>query len=55
LTSPVLLQKGKDLATEWGCSFVAVDNYVDYNVEEALCVSIREVVERRRLKESLKR
>lgn len=52
LTSPVLLQRGKDLATEWGCSFVAIDNYVDYNVEEALSLAIREVVERKKLNKS---
>ncbi|KAL6942002.1 hypothetical protein ACO0QE_003166 [Hanseniaspora vineae] len=52
LTSPVLLQRGKDLATEWGCSFVAIDNYVDYNVEEALSLAIREVVEKKKLNKS---
>lgn len=44
LTSPILLNEGKKLATEWGCSFIAVDNYNDYQCEEALGVVVAESV-----------
>ncbi|OBA25587.1 hypothetical protein HANVADRAFT_18371, partial [Hanseniaspora valbyensis NRRL Y-1626] len=42
LTSPILLNEGKKLATKWGCSFIAVDNYNDYQCEEALGVVVSE-------------
>ena len=44
LASPILLEEGKKLATEWGCSFIACDNYVDYQCEEALGVIVAESV-----------
>lgn len=49
--SPLALQKlvaeGKSLARKWGCGFVAVDSMEeDGEVEEALALMIREIVER---------
>lgn len=44
LASPILLEEGKKLANEWGCSFIACDSYVDYQCEEALGVIVAESV-----------
>lgn len=46
LSSPVLLQWGKDLALQWNCGFVAVDSMTDNNVDVALSMLLREIVER---------
>ncbi|XBW38317.1 hypothetical protein QEN19_003906 [Hanseniaspora menglaensis] len=54
LTSPILLEEGKKLAMEWGCSFIAVDNYHDYQCEEALGVIVAESVEYRKKERKLK-
>ncbi|KAH3902939.1 uncharacterized protein SCDLUD_000538 [Saccharomycodes ludwigii] len=54
LSSPVLLEMGRELATEWGCGFVAVDSVIDYNIDETLSAAIREVVEREKYLASLK-
>lgn len=50
LSSPLLLEEGKKLAIEWGCSFIAVDNYIDYQCEEALGVIVAESVSYRKTK-----
>lgn len=47
--APLLIQHGRELAKEWGCTFVQMScayNEDEWaNVEEALAVAIREVVE----------
>lgn len=53
--SPMLIEEGKKLANEWKASFVLVDNEVGYNLEEALALMIREIVERQRLQKRRKR
>lgn len=45
LTSPMLIQEGKNLAKEWECGFVAVD--VSDDVSCVLDLMIRELVERK--------
>lgn len=49
LASPVLIEKGRELATNWKCGFVAVDNMDDFNVDVALSLIIKEIVEKERL------
>ncbi|SCU89962.1 LAME_0E06370g1_1 [Lachancea meyersii CBS 8951] len=49
LASPVLLNRGKELALQWGCGFVGVDTMDDCNVEVALGMLLREGVERRKI------
>lgn len=46
LASPVLIDQGKSLASEWGCSFVGVDCEDRSLIEKAMAVGIREIVER---------
>lgn len=55
LTSPILLEEGKKLATKWGCSFIAVDNYIDYQCEEALGVIVAESVYYKQKKQKKKK
>lgn len=52
--SPNLVQQGRQLATNWKCGFVAVDNAHD-NVQILLAASIREIVERKRLQKQFKK
>ena len=49
LASPVLIKKGRDLATQWNCGFVGVNNIEDYNVDVALSMIIKEIVEKEKL------
>lgn len=52
--APLLIEKGRQLADNWGCSFVemscAYDSDKWVNVEETLAIAIRESVERKRNK-----
>lgn len=48
LASPTLVDDGKQLARKWKCGFAAVD--CDNDVEIALALMIREIVERRNLR-----
>ncbi|KAG0668588.1 hypothetical protein C6P45_004559 [Maudiozyma exigua] len=49
LASPVLIKKGRDLATQWNCGFVGVNNISDFNVDVALSLIIKEIVEKEKL------
>lgn len=49
LASPLLIKKGKELATQWNCGFVGVNNIDDFNVDVALSLIIREIVEKEKL------
>ncbi|CCE61420.1 hypothetical protein TPHA_0A03430 [Tetrapisispora phaffii CBS 4417] len=49
LASPVLIEWGRTLATKWKCGFVAVDTMDDCNVDVALSMLIRDIVEKDRL------
>ncbi|CCC67688.1 hypothetical protein NCAS_0A11300 [Naumovozyma castellii] len=49
MASPVLVEWGRNLATQWNCGFVAVDNTDDVNVDVALSLLIRELVEKEKL------
>lgn len=49
LSSPVLIEWGKDQAMQWNCGFVALDSAEDYNVDEAMSLMVREIVEKERL------
>ena len=40
---------GKDQAMQWNCGFVALDSAEDYNVDEAMSLMVREIVEKERL------
>lgn len=53
LASPVLLDLGKELAIEWSCGFVAVDNMDDYNIDVALGLLLREAVEKEKVIKAL--
>ncbi|SCV04527.1 LANO_0G10748g1_1 [Lachancea nothofagi CBS 11611] len=53
LASPLLLQRGKDLALQWGCGFVGVDSMDNCNVEVALGSLIRESVEKEKILKGL--
>lgn len=46
MASPLLIQKGKQLATQWDSSFVGVDNIDDINVDVALSLIIKDIVEK---------
>lgn len=46
MASPLLIEKGRQLATQWKCGFVALDNLEDYNVDVALSLLIREIAEK---------
>ncbi|OXB41643.1 hypothetical protein B1J92_K07898g [Nakaseomyces glabratus] len=49
MASPLLIEKGRQLATQWKCGFVALDNLEDYNVDVALSLLIREIAEKEKL------
>ncbi|SCU97275.1 LAFA_0G10682g1_1 [Lachancea sp. 'fantastica'] len=49
LASPVLIERGKELAMEWRCGFVGVDTMDDCNVELAFGMLLRENVERKKI------
>lgn len=51
---PLLIDRGRLLARQWKCGFVAVDN-TDDNVDEVLAVMIKEIIERRRLQNKRKK
>ncbi|QLL31331.1 hypothetical protein HG536_0B01940 [Torulaspora globosa] len=49
MSSPRLIELGQALAAEWRCGFAAVDSMDDYNVDVAMSLIIREVVEKNKL------
>lgn len=49
MASPTLIEQGRNLASKWRCGFVAVDNMDDYNVDVAVSLIIREIVEKNKL------
>ncbi|CAB4252060.1 similar to Saccharomyces cerevisiae YPR084W Putative protein of unknown function [Maudiozyma barnettii] len=49
LASPVLIKRGRDLATQWNCGFIGVNNINDFNVDVALSLIIKEIVEKEKL------
>lgn len=49
MCSPNLIEMGETLAAQWKCGFVTVDSMDDYNVDVALSLIIREVVEKNKL------
>lgn len=52
LVSPTLVETGKKLAKSWKCGFAAID--CDEEVDAALALMIREIVERRKLRRKRK-
>ncbi|SCW01305.1 LAFE_0D09648g1_1 [Lachancea fermentati] len=52
LSSPVLIEWGRNLALEWKCGFVALDSVENYNVDVAVSLLLREVMEKERLLQS---
>lgn len=49
LASPLLIQKGKQLAAQWNSSFVGVDSIDDFNIDVALSLIIRDISEKKYL------
>ncbi|AQZ14183.1 YPR084W [Zygosaccharomyces parabailii] len=49
MASPKLVEWGRNLATQWKSGFVALDSMDDYNVDVAVSLILREIVERRKL------
>ncbi|AGO12874.1 AaceriADL382Cp [[Ashbya] aceris (nom. inval.)] len=49
LHSPLLVERGKRLAVEWKCAFVALDSMLDFNVDVAMACIIRDIVEKEKL------
>ncbi|CCK68391.1 uncharacterized protein KNAG_0A07380 [Huiozyma naganishii CBS 8797] len=49
MASPLLVERGRDMATQWNSSFVAVDNLDDYNVDVTLSLIIKDIVEKEKL------
>ncbi|EDO17254.1 hypothetical protein Kpol_538p14 [Vanderwaltozyma polyspora DSM 70294] len=49
LSSPLLIEKGRALATQWKCGFVALDNMDDCNVDVSISLLIRDIVEKEKL------
>lgn len=49
LASPLLIQKGQQLATQWNSSFVGVDNIDNFNTDIALSLIIRDISEKNHL------
>lgn len=46
LASPKLIEQGKQLAREWNCGFLAMDN-LEYNIDILLTLMIRDIIERK--------
>lgn len=46
LASPKLIEQGKQLAREWNCGFLAMDNLED-NIDILLTLMIRDIIERK--------
>lgn len=53
LASPLLIEEGRQLSKKWKCGFLAVD--VQSDVEEAIALMIRELVERRQLRKAYRK
>lgn len=53
LASPKLIEDGRQLSKTWRCGFLAVD--VESDVEEAIALMVRELVERRQLRKNFKK
>ncbi|SCU82200.1 LADA_0C03708g1_1 [Lachancea dasiensis] len=49
LASPLLLERGQELALNWGCSFVGIDSIDNCNVEVALALLVREFIEKQKI------
>lgn len=49
MASPKLIELGRKLAAEWRCGFAAVDSMDGYNVDVAMSMIIREIVEKSKL------
>lgn len=49
MASPDLIEHGKSLATQWRCGFVAADNMDGYNVDVAVSLIVKEIVEKNKL------
>lgn len=49
MASPALIELGQSLANQWRCGFVAADNMDGYNVDVAVSLIIREIVEKNKL------
>ncbi|KAK6465688.1 hypothetical protein DFJ63DRAFT_28418 [Scheffersomyces coipomensis] len=52
--SPKLIENGQKIAKFWKCGFVGIDNTND-NIDEALALIIREIMERKKLQKGKKR
>lgn len=49
MASPILIESGKNLGMKWQSGFVAIDSMDDFNVDIALSLIIREIVEKNKL------
>ena len=49
LASPLLVEWGRTLATNWECGFVAIDSMDDCNVDVAISLLIKEIAEKEKL------
>ncbi|CCF59485.1 hypothetical protein KAFR_0H00760 [Kazachstania africana CBS 2517] len=49
LSSPLLVDMGRELATSWNCGFVGVNNIDDFNVDVAMSLIVKEIVEKDKL------
>lgn len=47
MKSPQLIEKGRNLASKWGCSFVEASSLTGQGIEEGMALMIREIVERK--------
>ncbi|SCU88257.1 LAMI_0D09384g1_1 [Lachancea mirantina] len=54
LASPVLIETGKRMAVDWRCGFVALDSSENYNVDVALSLLLREILEKEKIVQALK-
>lgn len=49
MASPKLVEWGRSLATQWRSGFIALDSMDDYNVDVAVSLILREIVEKNKL------
>ncbi|CAR27446.1 ZYRO0C17028p [Zygosaccharomyces rouxii] len=52
MASPKLIEWGRTLATQWKSGFIALDSMDDYNVDVAISLILREIVEKEKLTSS---
>lgn len=50
--SPLLVKKGKALASEWNVGFATIDSQTGYNVEESVALIVRDIIEKKKAKGS---